>query len=499
MCEKGAAINTLAFPHNATGAVFTPVHWALWALERFDIVSDIEAGASLCDPSAGEGNLIIALALRYVRKYGEIPLAVLKRLFLIEKEQYFLRRFQEKFHHEFNRDFPADNIICADIIRNNPKLRFDFLFGNPPWANFCDLGGALKEQLKPYFVEMNLVPDMRNVLLGGARIDIAALVLYSVFRHNVNRHARCGFFLPLSLFLNDGAHQSFRRYQTGGTVFSLDRVYDFAGTEVFQDISTRFCFAEFTLNRQTVFPVEYYVAASGAPRENWTKKFASPVSGPDSPLLVRDTPEAIQIPRISVEEWQQPRQGVNTCGANEVYIFDEFPRSLPAAYVFPLITAGVLQGKTREPEKWILLPYRRDGKILNHGELEEAGLYEYFQRHRQRLENRKGVLLRSALNRGLWWALLGVGAYNFTACKVVWQAYGKKVFSPLVLSNWRSAEWQANQAMHAFIPAADEADATRIQQELIHKRVEDYLRNQRMEETRNWAQPGRIKRFLAIK
>ena len=43
--------------------------------------------------------------------------------------------------------------------------------------------------------------------------------------------------------------------------------------------------------------------------------------------------------RLSPE--QKPRQGVNTCGANSVFIFDNKPLHLPEQFLYPLATKEI--------------------------------------------------------------------------------------------------------------------------------------------------------------
>ena len=50
--------------------------------------------------------------------------------------------------------------------------------------------------------------------------------------------------------------------------------------------------------------------------------------------------------------------------------------------------------------------------------------------------------------------------------------------------------------MHAFIPCSTRDEAGRLLAQLASSKIERYLRSLSMEGTCNWAQPGRIKRFL---
>ena len=91
---------------------------------------------------------------------------------------------------------------------------------------------------------------------------------------------------------------------------------------------------------------------------------------------------------------------------------------------------------------------------------------------------------------------LGVGEYNFAPFKVVWEAYGKTNFRPRIFGSHNGKPWQANQAMQAFIPCCSLAEAEELLDQMENSNIESYLKSLSVEGTCNWAQPGRIKRFL---
>lgn len=101
-------------------------------------------------------------------------------------------------------------------------------------------------------------------------------------------------------------------------------------------------------------------------------------------------------------------------------------------------------------------------------------------------------MLNANMKRGYWWALLGVGEYNFFPFKIIWEAYGKAQFRPRIFSG----RWQANQSLQAFIPVKTREEANRVLVLLNNKCVEDYLLSLKMEGTMNWAQPGKIKKLI---
>ena len=165
---------------------------------------------------------------------------------------------------------------------------------------------------------------------------------------------------------------------------------------------------------------------------------------------------------------------------------------LPSKYVFPLLTAKNFRESNYPAEKWVLLPYATTGKPLEKNQLKsEPELWDYLLTHQEDLTSRKGSLIGAWFKKGYWWALLGVGAYNFMPYKIVWEAYGKKEFHPIIVEG----KWQANQSLQAFIPTRTIEEAQHVLQELKNPAVEAYLLSLKMEGTMNWAQPGKIKKL----
>src|SRR5581483_12155865 len=156
---------------------FTPRPWAVWLAEAGGAVDAWLAGATVLDPTCGRGDLLLGLitaAVRRGRSAAELPL---RRLFGVEREPDHLRELVADCLREFGVEFPRDNLYCTDVLTAPPELRADALLGNPPWANFADLPAAEKEALKPLFICYGLTPDRRRLLLGGTRVDVAALVV----------------------------------------------------------------------------------------------------------------------------------------------------------------------------------------------------------------------------------------------------------------------------------------------------------------------------------
>ena len=481
------------------GQIFTPLKWAEWLINKWNIFDAWCDGAHICDPTAGQG--VFPLALLHIARRRGIPITAerLSRLTLIEIVPAHLERFKENVYREFGVDFPAAQLFCQDVITESHAGQYDVLVGNPPWANFGDLPPAYKTRLKPYFLQEGLGSDRQKLLLGASRVDIAALVLKVALGRLLKQDGVGYFYLPTSLFFGDGAHSGFRNYSANHRNFAVNTVYEFTASKVFEGVSTSYCCARFQGDTPQTFPITYFREVD----REWIEHQALPLKNPADPWRVvrnldeRNVGETLEV-RLTPE--QKPRQGVNPCGANSVFIFDHKPSHLPEMFLYPLATKELWQHPISAPHRWILLPYHREtGKPLTWDQIEQYDtLRDYLQNVRGTLQARRGALLRAAMNRGRWWALLGVGSYAFAPFKVIWEAYGKDQFNPIVLSGVDGQVWQGNQAMHAFIPCWQEAEARRIKIALENPEIPVLLRQLNGGGKCNWAQPGKIKKIIAF-
>lgn len=487
------------------GDVFTPIKWGEFAIEKFGLFSKWLNGASVFDPTMGEGNLLeslISYGLARGFTMDELPT---DKLFGNELNTKYFNTALRKFNNKYGLYMSA-NFSNEDILRLNPK-QFDIVFGNPPWKNFVDLPKTYKEQIKSYFFKFDLIGNTQNLLLGGSRIDIAALIIQVAIKNFLKQHGEAILFMPLSLLLNDGANRNFRTYSIGEIKYCLSRIYDFNGEDVFGGIATRYGLVYFIRDKGTHFPIPYFRNENGS----WVEYIAKPMFQKTDPLSIisKDDDSFGNIKQVVLKKESSPRQGVNTCGANDVYFFNKYEvineelvnvsnKSkediiLPEEFVFPLITSKEFITEESRPSKWVLLPYHFNGKPLEWNQIQKyPELRLYLEASKEILRSRKGVMLSAMLSRGYWWAMLGVGGYNFFPYKVVWEAYGKSSFNPKIFDG----KWQANQSLQAYIPVKTLSEAKRIRKELSDKRIENYLLSLKMEGTMNWAQPGKIKKII---
>jgi len=487
------------------GAFFTPSKWADFCVHRFGLVREWLSGASVCDPTAGIGSFLFALCDQALTAGRTLSPDLLCNLYFIEKEPDYVSQFQETFLCRYGIPFPHTNVHVHDVILDPPDFRVDILVGNPPWANFSDLRSEYKKILKPHFLSAGLVVDSQDLLLGSSRIDLAALVVETCMDRLLRDNGKAVFILPMSMFQNDGAHAGFRRYLLpDGSPFALREILDFNGQRIFDGVRTRFGVAFLEKNAVTQYPVPYSILDDGI----WLEKCATPFPCDTSPLSVHGSDETPRdfLSEISfnLREDQKPRQGVNTCGANQVFIFETVPDFIPEELLYPLADRSSFQfdEKTTDPNRYIFLPHDRiSGKPLAQDVLQSRfpDAWRYLQDNREFLLNRKGTLIASWKNRGFWWALLGVGPYSYAPYKVMWEAYGARTFRPMIFGQYQDQPWQGNQALHAYIPCRTHLEAETVKISLSHPSVQEFLEASRTQGTCNWAQPGRIKQIIRFR
>jgi hypothetical protein len=500
------------------GAIFTPLKWAAWALQETGTFQAWLEGASILDPTAGNGAFLRATLKLAQEQNISVSSSMLVRLHGVEREPSFVEDFFALVHTDFGIDFPRENFVCADVLLNAPSMQADIIIGNPPWENFTNLPADYKNLVKPLFYEYSLVASAGDVLLGNSRADIAALIIAKTIVKNLQQGGKAHYFLPLSIFLNDGAHEQFRSYRLQNIDFAVQRIYDCNPHHIFDGVATRYGFASFQRDAQQQFPIPYFIADG----TGFKQQTAQPMYRKNAPLTITGTTaEAVSMQgftKISLPEKAKPRQGANTCGANDIFIFDQYELDtenpamalvsnassgailLPKQFVYPLATKTNFSETAPTPHKWILLPHNfRTGKPLTETEIRaHEALWHYLSAHQERLAARKGTLIQSLVAKGLWWALLGVGAYSFAPYKILWEAFGQKTFTPRVFATLEGQAWQGNQALHASICADSLEEAERICEALRHPHILTFLQSQRMDGTCNWAQPGRISKLLSF-
>ena len=490
-----------------TGRIFTPLKWAKWVIEKYGLLAKWKQGAHIIDPTCGQGIFFRAFIELAVNKGSPVTHTDMSRLVGIEinpsDKQYFLTEISK----DFGLEFPEENFITGDFFDYSAKKKFDIAVGNPPWINFSNLDQAYKTKLKLEYRSYGLVRNKRDILLGASRSDLAALVIQKCMKDLIKQHGSGYFFIPLSLLFNEGANQFFRPRSSEKGIFAVDEIYDFGQSLVFPSVLTRNGFIAVHRGTMQKFPIKLHKLKKS---DRSTTMYCIPTEDENS-WLQSEHETLTKLPTIVVKSAQKPRQGINSCGLNKLFIFSRVEKEndltqtpdiyvngngeryeMDSDFMLPLMNTKSFGGKKKTQNRYMLCLYDKFGSPLNYNEIQKLkGVENYLLKFKAQMESRKGVLIQSQISRGIYWALLGVGPYCFTKFKVAWMAFGKSIFKAKVLDG----KLQGNQSMHAFIPSNTIEDANRICDELNYK-VPEYLSMFAMEGTCNWAQPGRIKRIL---
>jgi hypothetical protein len=518
---------------SSLGDVDTPLPWAEWSAERYGIVTRWLEGATILDPTLGNGNLLESLIVAGSKRGIKPCNLPVQNLFGLDLNDEKVFSFRKRLQERYGVTVPRGNLAVGDLLLGHRdgekkdcpiKESFqpegllppaDILFGNPPWGTFAALPDFYKQGVRDLFLEYGLVSSRRQVLLGNSRVDIAALVLLSAVRNYLKPRGEGVFFLPLSLFFSEGAGEGFRAFKAKEVPFQIQEGVELPTDRVFPQVETRSGLVYLKRDEEHRYPVPFYrfskespvTSLKGSGGEAWN---AAPVDGERSSWILyrKGTSKPLPLQKIPLPPGAVPRQGVNTCGANELFFFhtlhpdsEETVRAenntvsirLPRTFLFPLLTGEAFRAENPTPGKWVFLPYGKEGKPLSSERMaNDPLLQDFVETYRERLSSRKGVLIQNWIRKGCLWALLGVGAYSFAPWKIVWEAAGKNRFVPRIFPG----EWQANQSMYGFLSFYDLVDAQQVLTALHSPEVEAYLGALNSGGTLNWAQPGRMKRLF---
>lgn len=486
------------------GKTETPLRWAKWLLEESGAYAAWRSGKTVLDPACGTGVFFEALVTTAIEQGESICRDCLTRLIGVEIAAGDKHLFFERLNSVSGLDFPPENFIIGDILELQMDRRFDLVVGNPPWSNHCKLPAELKKRWLDKYIQHGLVRSKKDALLGSSRVDICALVIKKCLDEHLKNDGLGAFFTPLSLLFNDGANDGIRPYPGSHHSYAISKVWDLGSERVFRGVSTRYGAIKIEKGRGQTWPVQTLVRVNG----RWDG-FCSTSSDGGSGGWVRHKASAAPLatPHIRAKRTNRPRQGINTCGANGVYMFDRREGkffccsgnqiSIEQDLLYPVMHKQLFspnRALKKSRDRWMLVPHdSQTGRALTWNELAAfPRTRKYLAENASCLQSRKGVMIGSSIKKGLWWSLFGVGSYAFAPWKVAWESLGQREFRPIVLRG----DWQGNQAMHAYCPCYTKDEANSLCRQLKKPSLERWLKSFSMEGTCSWAQPGKVSRAM---
>ncbi|WP_169714766.1 N-6 DNA methylase [Spirochaeta cellobiosiphila] len=432
------------------GIYFTP----LTVVDEITQYFDFSKINRVIDSTAGCGNFLLPLALKHpdIEFYG------------IEKNKTL---YQWLSSH--SKNVPNLKVFHGDLLTDKfPIPACDLYLGNPPFVNYVDLIEEDKKHFRKLWLEY--FPDAKGfkMLLGTSRGDLALLCYIHTIKKYLKNEAQIGVVLPKSLVVGNGASSGFRSYKDIGLqlIKSLPRGKNFVHT------NRENVFVIGQKNRQTIWPLRF--EEKGVSKDLVTTNNHTFIEQRFYNLLGSNPYE--------------PRQGINTLGANSVFFFDIKP--FESKLIKPLLRSGDLSAYKANGTKYVLLPYNIDGKIIKEEDLKKLYPIEY-----KYLLSKKNILKKrkSRFASHNWYCLFGIGPYTFKKYKVVWRSLGARQLKAAIVE-----EDLPNQAMYCYIGTDNYKEGLYLTGVMNSKILGELVSSLSPPGSKGYAQPGVINQ-IALK
>lgn len=181
----------------------------------------------ICEPSVGRGVFVFSLLEYFIK--NEVPIIDLvdfveNRLYCYDINNLFITDLKKMIISyfkilKFDGVLDLKNIKCDDFLKQN--IRYDIVFGNPPYVRIQNLD---KEYLD------NLKNDLKTITLGN--VDL----YYAFLEKAIKCSNRTGFIIPNSFIKNKSG-----KFLREMLVDSVNYIYDFENDKVWSGISTYTC------------------------------------------------------------------------------------------------------------------------------------------------------------------------------------------------------------------------------------------------------------------
>ncbi len=399
-----------------------------------------------------------------------------KELALTEWQQRDADLAREVYERILKLHRQGMNGLWARLLKNNfapiTVGQFDYIVGNPPWVNWEHLPDGYRDRTKDLWIRYQLAGTFKGgrPRLGAVKVDISALMTYTVMERLLKPGGRLGFVITQSLFKTAGAGAGFRRFllpsQNGQPCpVRVLHVDDMVSLQPFEGASNRTAVMVLEKGKPTAYPVPYTVwrkvkgarftydstleeVTEATVRLNFV---AEPVdsSDPTSPWLTA-RPKAIKaVRKVLGKSDYKAHEGVNSGGANAVYwvdIVNERPDGLVVVrnitegakvkvnevtepiepdLLYPLLRGRDVQRWKAEPSAWMIVPQDPGDPTRAYPETrlqqDYPRTYGYLKRFEKELRNRSGYKQILCKREPEFYGVMDIGTYTFAPWKVVWR------------------------------------------------------------------------------
>lgn len=449
----------------------------LRALQRM-----IDASGTPAPTTQSDRKLLVQLAAQ-LRGFDLNPLAAMTATANLRIALHRLSPNAQRLHPAIEQ---RDTILDAPASDVNADTghSFDCIVGNPPWIAWDHLPEAYRRATLPLWQHYGLFSlSGQEARHGGAKKDLAMLMLYAVADRYLREGGRLGMVITQTVFQTKGAGDGFRRFRLGqaGAPLGVLRADDFVSVRPFESASNWAGTITLVKGRQTVYPVSYVkwdrmprerseTAAAQTSTSAGTTPSASDGLGHARHMLARPAdPGRIGSPWLILPaELDEPLRaavgssdysahlGANSGGANGVYWVDllgrdqhgirianavqrgkRAPRPIQCLIepdlLYPLIRWSDVAPFLASPSCHIILA--QDARTRRGIELQ--AMTECFPLTYAYLERFRGLLRRRAAYRryqqnGPFYSMYNVGPYTLAPYKVVWRRMDRQIRAAVV-------------------------------------------------------------------
>lgn len=431
------------------GIFFTRHHMVDKIISKFDF-NNIK---TVVDSAAGSCNFLIPLAAKYpnIKFYG------------VEKNDKIFNTVSKEISGIHNLYYFHGDIILDEF----PIPKCDLYLGNPPFINFSDLDEEYRSLIKPIWLKYFPKSKGFKMLLGDSRGDISQLIFALTIKKYICDGAKIGVILPDSLIKGNSASAGFREFKN----ITTKSLHDISRDNPFDNTSRNCFYIIGQKGGETTFPLKY-------------------IKGDLNINLVKAGDDLIEYGKTILKKSEYiARQGVNTLGANKIFIFKSDP-PIKSKLIHPLLKSSDIHPFSYSPSYNILLPYE-NGKPILEDKLEKyyPNAYRYLLENKEKLISRKSRFVNKC-----WYGLFGVGAYTGFKYKVVWRGLGAKELMASV-----TEDVIPNQSMNCYIPTENIDEAYYIAGIMNSPLYKNQLKTLNEEGAKSFAQPSTINKIFIPK
>ncbi|WP_347244976.1 DNA methyltransferase [Thermogutta sp.] len=369
------------------------------------------------------------------------------------------------------------NGLWARLLKNNfaPLTvgEFDYIVGNPPWVNWEHLPDGYRNGTKDLWERYRLAGTFKGgrPRLGAVKVDISALMTYTVTDSLLKDGGRLGFVITQSLF-KTAAGSGFRRFELPPhnrqrRPIKVVYVDDMVVLQPFEGASNRTAVMVLEKGKPTTYPVPYTVWRKvGRKRFTYdstlgeviqaTKQLdfvAEPVdpNDPTSPWLTARERALKAIRKVLGRSDYEAHAGCCTwlnavywvnivknhslkCPVGLVMVsnitegakvkVDKVTKPIEPDLLYPLLRGRDVRRWKAEPSAWIIVPQDPKNPTRAYPEkrlqADYPKTYGYLKRFEKELRNRSGYKQILSKREPEFYGVMDIGTYTFAPWKVVW-------------------------------------------------------------------------------